>query len=579
AEENREAVIRSLSDLDPNIRREALHLVMGVVFETNVVEISVLLIGYALRSDPVFANEILGAMLSSCGRNYYEIVQDFDWYVSVLGEMARNPHCEKGVEIERQLVDIGLRVRDARPELVRVARDLLMDPALLGNRFLDKILSAAAWVSGEYVEFSKNPIELLEALLQPRTNLLPPLVRAVYIQAVFKVLVFCLGSYIEKKETNVSFETSDYSAVESEDDFGTSLKLENMKPLTHESLVYLLNLVETAVGPLYECDGVQVQERARNVLGLIRMLKEVPGWETEEGFRKNRRIREIVGFVTGAFSEELGPVLLHAQQKIPVPEGLILKENLADLDIVLGDRDIISTSSTSFSLRSHRQREIEEESEPAIESTALLAEHRKRHGLFYLPTEKEESGSNDYPKANDPILSASNDEPTSDLLKLTEQSLIHRKPKPAKPRPVVVKLDDGDTPSTSLKPVKESKDDKLSGAIRDILLGNKETVPASSRKETSEKSSRRRSKDIPISSETSSLTKENMDEIRHEGSSSRSKHHNKDKHRSHRGKEDNKEKEHKSSSRHGKQKDKHRQREEASLNVVPQAPIIQDFLL
>lgn len=571
-EENREAVIRALSDPDPNIRREALHLVMSMVFESNVVEISVLLIGYALRSDPVFANEILEAVLNTCGRNYYEIVQDFDWYVSMLGEMARNPHYEKGEEIERQLVDIGLRVRDARPELVRVARDLLIDPALLGNHFLDRILAAAAWVSGEYVEFSKNPLELLEALLQPRTNLLPSLVRAVYIQAVFKVLVFCFSLYIDKKKANDGFETSDFSAVESEDDFSTSLKIENKKPFTHESIVYIFNLVETAVGPLSECDEVEVQERARNVLGLIHMLKEVPGWETEEGFRKSGRIQEIVGLMKRALSEELGPVSAHAQQKIPVPEGLVLKENLADLASILGDDVIVPTVSASFSLRSYRGREMEEESESAAETTSLLAEHRKRHGLYYLHTEKDEPGSNDYPKANDPLISVNNVNPTDDLLKLTEQSLIPRKAKPSKPRPVVVKLDEGDNLSTSLKPVEESKDDKLSGAIRDVLLGNNEKTLGSSPQPSSEKSSRRRSK-------------ENMAGIEHESSSSRSRHHKhgKDRHRRHQGKEDSEENDHKNSSRnshhHGKQKQKHRQRGDAPLDVVPQAPVIQDFLL
>jgi len=209
-----------------------------------------------------------------------------------------------------------------------------------------------------------------------------------------------------------------------------------------------------------------------------------------------------------------------------------------------------------------------------------------RHGLYYLPTEKDERGSNDYPKANDPLLSVSSDNTTDDLLKLTKQSLIPRKAKPSKPRPVVVKLDEGDGLSTSLKPVKESKDEKLSGAIRDVLLGNKEQVSASSVKISSEKSSRRRSKDKPVSSEPISLSKENMAGIEEHGSSSsRSKHHRhgKDRHGSHRSKEDSEEKDHKNSSRsshhHGKQKHKHRQRGDTPLDVVPQAPVIQDFLL
>ena len=160
--ENKEVVIKWLSDEDPNIKRESLRLVMAMVSENNVVEICRVLVNYALKSDPEFCNEILGSVLSTCSRNLYEIVNDFDWYVSLLGEMSRILHCQQGDEIENQLIDISMRVRDVRPELVRVGRDLLIDPALLSNHFLYRILSAAAWVSGEYVEFSRNPFELIE---------------------------------------------------------------------------------------------------------------------------------------------------------------------------------------------------------------------------------------------------------------------------------------------------------------------------------------------------------------------------------------------------------------------------------
>lgn len=87
--------------------------------------------------------------------------------------------------------------------------------------------SAASWVSGEYVGFSKNPYELVEALLQPRTDLLPPYVRAVYINSVFKVLVFCLGSYFSAKESSS----------------GSSSTV----AFTYESILKLVNVIEIGV--------------------------------------------------------------------------------------------------------------------------------------------------------------------------------------------------------------------------------------------------------------------------------------------------------------------------------------------
>lgn len=566
-EENREVVIKSLSDHDPNIRREALHLIMSMVFETNVVEISVLLISYAIRSDPLFANEIIDAILVTCGRNYYEVVQDFDWYVMLLGDMARNPHCEKGEEIGRQLVDIGLRVRDARQQLVRVVRDLLIDPQLLGNHFFDSILSASAFISGEYVEFSKNPLELLESLLQPRTNLLPSLVRAVYVQSVLKVLVICLSSYIKQSKLDNKLETSECTSEESEDDDSTSHRLDSKQILTHEIITHMIILVESAFAPLFDCDEVEVLERARNVLGLIHLIRKIPNWEAEEMFRKDKKILEIIEHFKGIFSEELGPVSMHAQQKVTIPEDLILKENLSDLATIFGDDDIVPTSSSSlsFSLKRNTNREIEDASEQLVESTTLLAEHRKRHGLYYLPN--DEPGSNDYPKANE--LSVDNDSTMDDLLKLTKKSQNSKKGNSKKARPVVVKLDEGDDTSTSLKKAEESKVDKMSSAIRDVLLENKGGTLEHSSNKTKGATHKEL---IPI---------ENVGEMAPEGSSSSKQHrHSKQKHRSNLEKVDDEEKTFKKSSKstHGKKNHKHRPRD-VSLDVVPQAPVIQDFLL
>ncbi|XP_038981732.1 AP-3 complex subunit delta-like isoform X2 [Phoenix dactylifera] len=583
-EESREAVIRSLADPDPNIRREALHLIMVMVFDSNVVEISVLLVNYAMKSDPIFANELLDAVLTTCRRNVYELIVDFDWYVSLLGEMARNPHCTRGEEIERQIVDIGLRVRDARPELVRVARGLLIDPALLGNPFLCRILSAAAWVSGEYVEFSRNPLELVEALLQPRTSLLPPLVRAVYIQAVFKVLAFCFSTYIDQ------LEISQLSSLGNSTTGGASSIVESNTAAAASCIADGIAGMESTdgiatVGPLSENDEVEVHGRARNLLGLIHMLREILTWKTEEqGFIKDNRIGEIVNLLQSMFSEELGPVSVNAQNRVPVPEGLVLEENLADLAWTLTEDDTAPSMSISFSLRSHQHGKTKDAAASSVRSASLLAEHRKRHGLYYLPTEKDETESNDYPRANDPLLPASQGDVPEDLVKLTKQSLIPRKVKHTKPRPVVIKLDEGDGVSTfPSTTVKESKDDLLSGAIHDALLG--EGKPSSSQKRYSDKSSRGRVKDIADTGESVSQSKENLESgnREHRSSGSKSKHrgHGKERHRSPQKNEEKEEKNHRNSARssHHHERHKHRPRGEALLNVAPRAPVIQHFLL
>lgn len=450
-EEHKDVMIKSLSDEDPNIKIEALRLVMAMVSEDNVVDISKVLLSYALKSEPDFSNLILGSVLSTCGRNFYEIVNDFDWYVSLLGEMARIPHCQKGDEIESQLIDIGVRVKDVRPELLRVGCDLLIDPALLGNTFLHSILSAAAWLSGEYVEFSRNPMELLEALLQPRTNLLPPSTRSVYIQSVLKVLTFCL--YIESKAT----ENDVISNSELNEEFSTRVSIHSM-----------INIVKSGLVQLTETHDVEVQERARNVLGFVAFVEEK--LET-----RDFSFSEVLMLLHDAFSEELGPVSLNTQQNVSVPDGITLKENLQDLDSVYGDITSFSVGKSLLSEidgNSHNSNDRVNDSEPSTESTSLLAEHRKKHGLFYLPPEKTETTSIDYPPANESKLVVDDKE---DLMKLATQSLTQkRKPNQVKPRPFVVKLDGDETTIVASSKRAEAKNDLVSDAVRDVLSSHEE---------------------------------------------------------------------------------------------------------
>ncbi|KAK4487614.1 hypothetical protein RD792_005736 [Penstemon davidsonii] len=575
--ENKELVVKALSDVDVNIKLEALRLVMSMVSEDNVMEICRILMSHALKSDPEFCNEILEFILLTCSRNVYEVIIDFDWYVSFLGEMARIPHCQKGREIEAQLVDIGMRVKDVRLELVHVARDLVIDPALLGNPFIHGVLAAASWVSGEYVELSRNPFELMEALLQPRTSLLPPSVRAIYIQSSFKVLTFCIYSYLGLDGDVASEPLSD---TELDNDNVVITHRQTSSPssskhnLTQESIMSLLNLVETNLGPLAGSDEVEVQERASNVLGLIKLMKPriIGGLNQSE---EELKASESIKLIYDAFSEELAPVSLNSQERVPIPDGLVLKENLNELEAICGDFKL--PLSTSFSLVKTRMFEKDatsisecqskEESEPSNESTSLLSEHRKRHGLYYLASESKESLSNDYPPAHDSKDKAIDE--AEDLVKLTEQSLVFKKKSnPLKPRPVVLRLDDGENSNFVSKKL-EVKEDLISGAVQEVLLGT-EASTSSSRSKLLKKSSTgvpelkddTGNNDISEVSLVGSGRKKHSKERKHRSSGKeKEEHNNKDKQKSDR--------------RHSK----HKSRQRADSALAAQSPVIPDFLL
>ncbi|EER88616.1 hypothetical protein BDA96_10G242700 [Sorghum bicolor] len=433
----------SLGDADTNIRQEALHLNMGMVNENNVMDIAGMLIGHVAESDPEFANDILGAVLAACGHNVYEMVVDFDWYVSLLADMARTLHCAQGDEIGRQLVNVGLRVQDARPELVRSSRTLLIDPALHGNHFLFPILSAAAWVSGEYVDLTKDPVELVEALLQPRIGLLPISVRAVYIHAVFKVITWCFSVYVGRlgdsgmamdvtfdrlaADQTVSLDSNVALGFVGEQDIGASTVRKD--PFSHESILYMINLIQTTVGPLINCNEVKVQDRAHNLIGFVHLVREI------QELNKTK--------VAHGDKPKLGLVSVNAQMKVAPPDGLVLNENLVELAGMMSEDD--STPSTSIFFYPCSRHYVDTRDEPAVSiCLSSLSEHRKRHGLFYLQTGKTEDEPNDYPQANDSLPSSSNNSVNDDKLKTAELVFGRKKSTTTKSRPKVVKLDTED---------------------------------------------------------------------------------------------------------------------------------------
>lgn len=592
--ENKDLVVKALSDADENIRLEALRLVMCMVSEDNVMEICKILISHALKSDPEFCNEILGFILLTCGRNYYEVIFDFDWYVLFLGEMARVPHCQKGSEIAIQLIDIGMRVKDARPQLVLVARDLVIDPALLGNQFVHGVLAAAAWVSGEYIELSRNPFEIMEALLQPRTSLLCPSVRAIYIHSAFKVLMFCVYSTLKLNGDDSSFPstlTDSVSDIEFDDpnmivtNGQTSSASSIAHHFTRESLLALVNLVEINLGPLAGSNEVEVLERSNNVLGLIELIKPMllDSVEYSEGDKMKRELKasEAVKLIFNSCSEDLGPVSVNAQERVPIPNGLVLKENINDLDEICGDIKLPLLSSFSLvkpqfvEVSGNAECQSKEESEPSTESTSLLAQHRKRHGLYYLSSGNKGVTSNDYPPAHDPEDKAIDE--ADDLVKLTEKSLvIGKKPSQSKPRPMVVKFDDGEGTNAATNKT-EMKADLISGAVKEVLLGDEATTSSSKRKPSSKSRREIDESNAGMTESKSDVSKTDKSDLSKAGMGSGKRGHGKErKHRSSaKDKEQDRKDRQKGDSAHGK----HRSRQRSDRPLEAQAPVIPDFLL
>lgn len=419
-----------------------------------------MLLRYAQSADAGFCNELVSSILQTCSRVRYELVSDFGWYVSVLADIARIPHSEHGDEVGRQLVDIALRVESVRRDVVRVSRGLLVDPALLGRPALQGVLCAAAWIVGEFIDRAPLvPFEILEALLQPRTRLLPFSVHAVYLQGVLKVFV----SYAKR---NSCGEPKDPEQEESGE---------------RGSLHAAVELIKQNVTPLVSSVDMEVQERACNVLGLIQPFED----PSNAGRMKDAF--ETIAVLSEVLSMELGPVSVHAQGRVSLPDGLVVEENLDALGPVDSSDDLLLHTGEARPSTTYREWEAEFNFQPPSKETsasvldssaALLQQHRSRHGNYYLPSD---APSADYPPPAATAEAAPDVPPDTSMG--DESSLLRAKSRQGKARrPVVVALDDEDDLPGVAAPVSKKglKDELVFNAIRDALSadGNKGVTAA-----------------------------------------------------------------------------------------------------
>ncbi|KAH9932073.1 Ap3d1 protein [Epithele typhae] len=337
--EYQDMILSSVNDEDISIRMGALKLVSAMVSRHNLQDISQQLLSHLVKSEsstlpsasealsqfassadpaasrpamlpsqsPVYRLTLAQNLLSLGAQNMYEHVTDFEWYVSVLVDLAYVARANVGAEIRDQLVDITGR--------------LLSDDTYLHNASevggCPEVLWAAAWICGEYCGELAEPHKLLTHLLQPRISSLSPDIIAVYLQASLKVF----GSW-----------AADIADRWNDDD------LPRVRSAVDDTLERLSGFVTHA--------DIEVQERAAELLQLFTFIRAdlaaykpharvdgaldlgdastegfgaAPPAGSEPRFPKSLY---LIKPLFGAF--ELNAVAPAAQASVPVPEGLDL---------------------------------------------------------------------------------------------------------------------------------------------------------------------------------------------------------------------------------------------------------------
>jgi AP-3 complex subunit delta len=103
---------------------------------------------------PAYRLVLSQRILEICSQSMYDNVTNFEWYLSVLVDLAHVANVDVGADIRDQLVDVVARVKGVRQFAVKLMYSLLSDDTFLRNSSdegsCSEVLWAAAWICGEY---------------------------------------------------------------------------------------------------------------------------------------------------------------------------------------------------------------------------------------------------------------------------------------------------------------------------------------------------------------------------------------------------------------------------------------------
>ncbi|KAJ7754976.1 adaptin N terminal region-domain-containing protein [Mycena maculata] len=265
---------------------------------------------------PAYRLVLSQRILSMCSQSMYENVTNFEWYLSVLVDLAHVANVDVGSQIRDQLVDVVGRVKGVRRYAVKLMYTLLCDDTILHNArdegTCSEVLWAAAWICGEYCSELSEPQKLLPYLLQAEmANLLPEII-AVYIQASSKIFGYWAAEVAQR------WDDDDLAEVKS-----------------------TVDLIIGRVREFVSNPDVEVQERAANTLQLFTFIQadlnayrprpiiDNPFAEASSSFDpmasgepRFPKSLYLIQPLHGTY--ELNPVALAAQASVPIPDGLDL---------------------------------------------------------------------------------------------------------------------------------------------------------------------------------------------------------------------------------------------------------------
>ncbi|PAA75783.1 hypothetical protein BOX15_Mlig015612g2 [Macrostomum lignano] len=347
---HKELIMQCLDDKDESIRLRALSLLYGMVSKKNLMEIVKKLIVHMEKAEGAhYRDELLSKIIGICSQNDYRFITNFEWYVSVLVELAAHKGMKpaQGRAIANQLLDVAIRVQQVRRFAARQMSLLLRNHTLLlgggaggsagggaggggsgsgggatsggggGSAGLVEVLYAAAWICGEFAVCLAGDEEsedarraTLEAMSLPYVLQLPGEVQAVFVHNQVKLyanLLLAESDAEERVALTTELLTRLEQFVHSED-----LEVQERAVCAHQ---------------LLKCTAKALRQAAASKTAAIFDVGDVA---TEDGAGSTAEadgdavIDRVAKELSGLFAGELNPVAPKAQRKVPLPEGLDL---------------------------------------------------------------------------------------------------------------------------------------------------------------------------------------------------------------------------------------------------------------
>jgi len=289
--EHKEMIMQCLVDDDITVRLRALELLTGLITKRNLMGIVEKFLTFAHNAEGPYRDELINKIVFVCSRDKYAFLSNFEWYLSVLCELACIPGCPRGDLVCGQLIDVTLRVPSVRPHAANAMLDLLKDARIVSrsagrfkNDGLPDVLFAAGWIVCEFAhllpESSELPALLLDVILGDRLAEYPENVQATLIHNSLKIVAAIIRS----------------------------------GSLEQDSIFNITKQVSEKLDGFVRSEHIQVQERAITAQQLLLT------W----GLSTNCMGEHGADGIAALFAGDLVPVNPLAQSQVPVPSEMDL---------------------------------------------------------------------------------------------------------------------------------------------------------------------------------------------------------------------------------------------------------------